>query len=581
MANFPKESELQLLRSHSPQERSHTSTERDILFAQEPSNDPRTRTWTISVGLVIASAIFPVVVFSLWVASPGIKDTIFMTFSGARIGGKFSQPEAKLIDVACSAVLAPLIMTGLNFLWFGSARVSTFNDQRPSDRAGIPLSTLVAVSTSTSGTYDPLNIRSLLRGKTHRLYLLAALTLLSAFSKTALSNLIAYEAFPEEHANQQKIVLRYLSDRAINSTSLMHQIFSMDPKTAFGFSREQQADIASQVTGLLTGLSFVSARTYLNDSTYVCVNSTENAMDRLPPNVVGLHHVPGFRLSVDCIPDLPSSVNISTSGPYTTVISTLWDNAPLLDGWESRKFNARYSGLPQDMQGSMDDEYPFAAFSMDATEVYLGSLVPSDRSNRTFFSPYGDIRPKAIDMKSSGFNGTKAVMSVYGIRCALRRQEGFLEYMRASDQSWSISTAEFSNKMQKVPSFLVRWQVILNYRSPRSTVAGIGPALAKTAGSNFDGQPDCSHNDTNCYYNTTDYSLLALNYLYASAEIMKKVYEVAAADKSRDEPDFSYHCYNTIVEDRYRITYIPGLLLTGLRSEFSSSGYLTADCGQR
>lgn len=487
-----------------------------------------------------------------------------MTFSGARIGGKFSQPEAKLIDVACSAVLAPLVMTGINFLWFGSARVSAFNDQQSSDHAGVPLSTLVAVSTSTSGTYDLLNIRALLRGKTHRLYLLAALTLLSAFSKTAVSNLIAYEAFPEQYANQQKSVLRYLSDRAINSTSLVHQIFSMDTSTAFGFSREQQADIASQVTGLLTGLSFASARTHLNDSTYVCVNSTKGAMNRLPPNVVGLHNVPGFRLSVDCIPVQPSSVNISASGPYTTVISTLWDNVSLPDGWESGKLNARYSGLPQDMQGSMNDEYPFAAFSMDATEVFLGSLGPFNMSNRTLFSPFGDIRPKIIDMKSFGFNGSKAVMSVYGIRCALRRHEGLLEYTRGSDQRWSISTAEFSNTTQKVPSFLVRWPVILNYRSPRSTVAGIGPALAKTAGSNLHGQPDCSHDDTKCYYNTTDYSLLALNYLYASAETLKKVYEVAASDEARDEPDFFHHCYNTIVEDRYRITYIPGLLLAAL-----------------
>lgn len=124
----------------------------------------------------------------------------------------------------------------------------------PSDRPGIPLSALVALSSSTSGSYDLLNIRALLRGKTRRIYLLATLILLSAVSKTAVSNLVAYEAYSEQHSNQEISVPRYLSDRSINSTSLMSQISSMDTANAFEFSLQQQADIANQVTGLLTGL---------------------------------------------------------------------------------------------------------------------------------------------------------------------------------------------------------------------------------------------------------------------------------------------------------------------------------------
>lgn len=131
MASSTDESEPRLLPSHPQHQRSHTLTEADIFSAQGSSNEPRNRTWTVYTSLLIISAILPVIFLVLWIVLAGTKDTVFMTFSGAHIGGKFNQPQAKAVDVACSAVLAPLIMTGLNYLWFGSARVSTFNDQHP------------------------------------------------------------------------------------------------------------------------------------------------------------------------------------------------------------------------------------------------------------------------------------------------------------------------------------------------------------------------------------------------------------------------------------------------------------------
>jgi hypothetical protein len=55
---------------------------------------------------------------------------MFDTFVGEKYGGRFSQAQAKAIDVVTGALLAPLFMAASNHVWFDSARVLVVNEQQ-------------------------------------------------------------------------------------------------------------------------------------------------------------------------------------------------------------------------------------------------------------------------------------------------------------------------------------------------------------------------------------------------------------------------------------------------------------------
>lgn len=482
------------------------------------------------------------------------------------------------MDVACSAVLGPCLLTALNYLWFRSARVSVVNEHHLGSHAGIPLASLLAVSTSTGGSYDFRNLAALLRGNTWRLTLLAALTLLSAIAKSAVSNIIAYEAYTRKI--EQTSLLRSLSDRSINLTTFIDPSLSSGSMDAQGFmstfSTSQQSDVANRISGLLTGLSFEDATSKLDNGTYISMNSTRSSMDNLPPTVTSLLNVPGFRLTVDCaVTDQPGKLDIVMGRYHSTEIHVRWENE-----W----FRASYPGVVEDIQTAYLETDQFAAFRLsDNTEVYIGYFAAFDTNNTIISSAYGDIKPHSANVTSTIFGATKGAISHWGIRCWLNRQDGFLNYTRIDGQKWSISQSKFFSKAVKVPSSLANWQTNLNYRAPGSTLPGIGAALAQSAG-----QPQYSvrcHNASDyCGYqcdNATDFSKLALNYLYASGESEWILYEVAALNSTRDGTELWYNVSSTAAKEYYRITYIPAILVVSIVSLFAAAAATAAMAAYR
>lgn len=139
---------------------------------------------------------------------------IFDGFSSAKIGGHLTQTEAKAIDFSCSALLAPLLMAGLNFIWFACARVCVVNEHSPTHLSGhgVPLQSLARASRTSVGTYDIIGLWELFSAKTWRLSVLGTVALLSAISSSALSNIIAYESYDEGGPSPQDYALRTLSD---------------------------------------------------------------------------------------------------------------------------------------------------------------------------------------------------------------------------------------------------------------------------------------------------------------------------------------------------------------------------------
>lgn len=153
-----------------------------VEIREVPSTNFRNHAQFWSAGQILLTAAVPVVALVAWLGCIRANPDIFDTFAGEKIGGRLTQAEAKAIDVITGAILAPLFMGVLNYIWFTSARVSAVNEQQ---LRSIPLRTLITTSVTSAGSYDLFHLRDLLQGKTWRLCSLGLLMLLSAVSRSA------------------------------------------------------------------------------------------------------------------------------------------------------------------------------------------------------------------------------------------------------------------------------------------------------------------------------------------------------------------------------------------------------------
>ena len=506
-----------------------------------------------SAAQILLTAAIPLVALVVWLVCVRANPRIFDTFAGEKMGGHLSQAEAKAVDAITGAVLAPLLMATLNFVWFGSARVSALNEQQAKP---IPLRTLVAASGTTGGNYDLFNLRNLLMGKTWTLGLFALLTMLSAVSRTALSNVIAYEAFSELGSSQTSVPLRLQSDVTINQDydGIVSgaDIVSLD---LYDFDGNQNAQVVKDVVSLLTEISYDSSDSKLTNGTYVAVNVTSQSLESLPPAISRLENVPAYRLSVNCSPALPESISVDQPlNFYNTMINLIINKTAESDNY---LFEAFYPGTPENIQKGEGDSLTYAAFTLGFKEAYLGSLRRFDLSNDTEPSAYGTLHYRAYNMTQWGFSGTMGLMSACGLRCVLYREHGVANTSRSSDNTsstavWTIDAATFpSQKKQIIPSQLSKFQYnSLNFHVPGSSIPGLGPALS------------------NMYAVTTQdfFTDFAHTFLYASGETQRILYEVAASSKnaSRNLPQYTIHVPAYAMQLQYRITYVPSILLLGL-----------------
>lgn len=191
--------------------------------AQDPEANRGSTKSTLYFSAILLTAILPLAGMLAWIITVKVSQggDIFTGFTSAKIGGHLTQTQAKAIDFVCSALLAPLLMACLNFVWFACARVCVVNEHAPTHRggAGVPLQSLARASRTAFGTYDLLGLWELFSAKTWRLSVLGAVALLSAISSSALGNIIAYESFREEGPSTGNYTLRMLSDDQIRGDS--------------------------------------------------------------------------------------------------------------------------------------------------------------------------------------------------------------------------------------------------------------------------------------------------------------------------------------------------------------------------
>lgn len=516
-----------------------------------------------SAAQVLFTATIPLIALITWLACTRGDPRMFDTFAGEKIGGHLSQAQAKAIDVVAGAIMVPLFMAAVNYIWFDSARVSAVNEQNPQ---AIPLRTLIATSCTSSGNFDPFALRDLLLGKSSRLYLFALLTLLSAVSRSALSNIIAYEAFSEIGSTATSVDLRLQNDVVVARDSGYANELKLQ---MYDFDMAQNANVAKDMMALLTDLSYQGAASKLTNGTYVGFNATSQSLESLPQSVVELQQVPAYRLSVECTPDLPNVVSVmQPTGFFNTQIGLMLNTSATSN---NTIFQANYPGVPDNLRKGEGNTFVYAAFSMGYREVYLGYMERFNLTNNTDQSAYGNVGYRAFNMSQWGFTGTQIIMSFSGLRCVLYRENGHVNAVRKSTNvtsagSWNIVSTDFpAQEKVIIPSQLSKFQgTNLNFHAPGASTPGLGPALARKTVEQV-GNWGTLANDT--------YTNFALNFLYASGETQRIIYEVAASsgNATRRLPEYFVKVPALETQQHYRITYVPSILLLGLLSLFGAS----------
>jgi hypothetical protein len=171
----------------------------------EAEHAPRTPWYSTFFLLFILSSslLLPPILLAVW-WSRWYRPQRLQLWRSAPIGGEFDQMSAKTIDFIAGALLAPLVMAVINLIWFRYARIAASNELSK-DQKGTQLVSLLEMSVTSGGTYDPWKLWSLLRASRSRLSLMAALALLSAISTSLFVNIIAYEAVSKSRSFDKNV----------------------------------------------------------------------------------------------------------------------------------------------------------------------------------------------------------------------------------------------------------------------------------------------------------------------------------------------------------------------------------------
>lgn len=551
--------------------RTRNCTRTDLIFdtKQKPFGDTF---HCLKFPLLLFTLVIPLIGLVAWfvIMAPTVK--LFGSFAGIVIGGRFSQSTAKGIDIIYSGLLAPALMTALNFVWFSSARLAIRASRgKPQEQQRrIPLATWVTACGMSTGSYNVKNFLSLRRGRMWRLHCLILLALSTAFTWTALSNIIAYEAYTETIPSNINNKLRTLNDMVIDSQTHttdndpMRESVPLLPEDSFKLNLQQQATIYENLTSLLNQMATFNSSSLDSEGGYVVVNATDSSLADLEPSVVALYHVPAFRLSAICEPALflPASIYIDAIIEDVVRMLGMFSSPNTTAEW----YTYWYAGVAEDLNSSymVRDMKPYSFFSENYQQVVLGywesnmgdgsPFWDKHTGNNTLTTQYGEIKPAVLYNTSIG-----SILNTHSLHCSLSRQEGFVNYTRSIGQTWKLSGSKFEPSKSPQRSFMGDWQIALNYHAMTEggTVPGIAPAIR--------GGLACEESGGEIVVcPSINFSTFAANFVLASGRAQSILFNVAAMNSSRDQPEYFYNVAGAVTQQFYHITYVPALLLASL-----------------
>jgi hypothetical protein len=173
-------------------------------------------------------------------------------------------------------------------------------------------------------------------------------------------------------------------------------------------------------------------------------------------------------------------------------------------------------------------------------------------------SAFGDLQPYKQDysrVSNAPYEKRDQTISWYGIACNLTRSHGTVNLTRASDRvrDWTVSSSMFTNASTDSPTAMTSFhKALFPYQSPFGSLSGFGTALGAYAqlGKGIAGAP-----------NMTAY---AHAFVQASGAIETSLLNSAVSNNSRVPLPVSYPLAGVETVLKYRMTYVPGILVFGL-----------------
>lgn len=456
--------------------------------------------------------------------------------------GRLTLGQAKAIDFFAGALMAPIILAALSFLWFSSARSSISINQGDRNQ-GVPLRALVEASSTSTGSYSPVKLKNLLKSGRLPLVYLGILTLVVALAGSFVANVLAYEAYDRGHQNAF-FSLTSLSDDIIHQALFKLGSVNMDVTRHYNpylFDNNQTSTFADQVTGLLTAMSLSNAtERKATAPAYIGINATGDSL-ALDTSVRQLYDIDVYRLTLECNAIQPTSLVITQMSHQVGIIAPGFPSpAPA--------YASYFPGQTASLKTGWNDDYTYAAFDIGSIYVFLGYFTSFDRSTEQHNSSYGTAIPKVFNMSQSGFTGTQQISSTWGLNCTIFREYGSANLTRKdSNPEWKIEHPVFNSVKEPIRNLISDWQVALGWSAPGAVTPGIAPAMGIL--STEDG------------IHVTNLDSFATNFLHASAELERIAYEVAATNATRAKNVTVAGVTNV---QSYRMTYIPAILFASL-----------------
>lgn len=331
------------------------------------------------------------------------------------VGGRFSSTAAKLIDAAFSMLVAPAIIAIANWHMFKLARLSAVNEHRGRNSA-VSMKVLVEVANTDWGSFSPLKFWTFVRSRRPRVICLGAIAVLSALSFALLSNVVAYQA---------GMMLEYLYD--VDSLPLDEHALSI-------YSQALHPKVSETLQDSFNGLQPLMLESAADG--LLKANVSDRSRARLPQDVKKLFDAPVYRLNLSCTSFTPRSVTIDQPYGQNPHVRIAFDGTVSALESETTLYQANF-GRDESVlsEKSLNDanvkypgiRYPLVAFNR--TAIWIGSI----NANQSY----------GINSDDGSYH-----LALSGMKCHLSKSNGRAD-IKVNGSNWKIIKDTLFNEHQE------------------------------------------------------------------------------------------------------------------------------------
>ncbi|KAI8689399.1 hypothetical protein NCS56_00203300 [Fusarium sp. Ph1] len=449
------------------------------------------------------------------------------------IAGRFSSIWAKLIDVACSILIAPGLLALANWYIFKLVRLCAISQGTVGHRP-VNLKALTELAGTDWGSYSPFKHWTFVRTRDPRLICLATVALLSALSFSFLTNVTAYEAIGFNIANvTQKVEMLYgLKDDA--PSKVISDIMDSD----------RDIELSAQLTRSLHNIPPEIGTT--NTSHQAVLNVSSQSLSRISKSAKRLFNVPAYQLAASCKPADIRGFQVqldSREESYAEFHIRIKIASKLAD------FKGRGRNMAPSLKGQSDIGVarPLVAFKDE--KIWIGWFYyTKEKDTATYLTDYGPLNTYRYSPEK---DDQVLDWTICGVTCELSITMGTAT---VNCKDWSISevhldeqTRRFEDRRPLLYSLQNKWEIASPafYKTP-----GLGGHLADAVSISGSG------------IEMSNIHFIVKAFAWLEAKMRDVAYNMAERDSGRNTD------VEVMVEGNgeqlYTMTFVPWILLTGL-----------------